>query len=150
MPQQIERTTPRCLILERHAWETGFGQEQLQIPLKPAEEFFGVGATPRPIRVRIAGAGSGEYPCAVSKKHTKSGTRRINGLDLVGLLGPCFVFFQETTDPDVYDFWVQYDLSIVVARFPGWRQAKSSQYGRGRLVNIVAAPVERPIARMNG
>jgi hypothetical protein len=149
MPEQTERTTPRCLILERHVWETGFGQEQLQIPLKPAEEFFGAGATSRPIRVRIAGA-SHEYPCAVSKKHAASGTRRINGLDLVGLLGSCFVFFQETTDLDLYDFWVQYDMPIVVARFPGWRQAKSSQYGRGRLVNIVSAPVERSIARMNG
>ena len=54
MRQLTERETARCLILERHAWETGFGQGQLQIPLKPAEEFFGAGDTPRPIRVRLA------------------------------------------------------------------------------------------------
>ena len=47
MPNVATPATARCLIVERHPWETGFGQEQLQIPLRPAEEFFGADATKR-------------------------------------------------------------------------------------------------------
>ncbi len=139
----------RCLIVERDAWETGFAQEQLQIPLEAAEEFFGPGDARRPIRIRITGGGPNEYPCSVSQRYTQSGTRRINGLHLVGLLGPCFVCFQETDDHDIYDFWCQYDVAIVAARYGSqWRQARSSQHGRGRLVTIVHAPVPRPLERI--
>ena len=139
----------RCLIVERHLWETGFAQEQLQIPLRGAEQFFGSGNQRRNIRVRIAGAGPQEYQCSVSRRYTASGTRRINGLDLVGLLGPSFIFFQETDDPDLYEFWCQYDMAVVVGRFPNWQQAQNSQHGRGRLFNIVSAPVPRSIDRIN-
>ena len=44
-----ERSAYRCLIVERHAWETGFNQEQLQIPLAAAEQFFGPGDQARDI-----------------------------------------------------------------------------------------------------
>lgn len=139
----------RCLIVERHAWETGFAREQLQVPLQAAEDFFGPGDEPRAIRVRIADAGPHEYACRVSRVHQTSRTRRINGLHLVGLLGPCFVFFQETEERDLYDFWCQYDMAIVAARYTQWNQARSSQHGRGRLVKIVQAPVRRPIERID-
>ena len=82
----------RCLIVERHAWETGFAREQLQMPLDIAEDFFGRGDRPRPIRVRLAEAPGYEHDRKVSKTY-KNGTRRINGLPFLGLLGPCFVFF---------------------------------------------------------
>jgi hypothetical protein len=137
----------RCLIVERHEWETGFAQEQLQIPLAAATEFFGAGGTRRNIRIRIPGE-SQIYPCSVSRTHPVSHTRRINGLPIVGLLGSCFVFFQETDERDLFEMWCQYDMPIVVARFNHWQQARSSQHGRGRLVNIVDAPVETPIARI--
>ncbi len=139
------RRVRRCLIVERHAWETGFAQEQLQIPLEAAEGFFGPAGASRPIRVRIAGAGPHDHRCTVSQRYTRSSTRRINGLHFVGLLGPCFVFFQETDDDDFYEFWCQYDVAIVAAHCGSqWRQARSSQHGRGRLVTIVDAPVPRP------
>ena len=138
----------RCLIVERHEWETGFAQEQLQIPLHAAEDFFGPGTDSRRIRVRIRGAKRHEYHCSVSKKYEKSRTRRLNGLDLVGLIGSCFVFLQETDESDIYDLWVQYDVAIVAARFSPWQQGKNSQYGRGRLVTIVPAPVEKPIKNL--
>ena len=137
----------RCLIVERHEWETGFAQEQLQIPLAAATRFFGPGTSRRNIRVRIPG-GKQIYPCSVSKTHPASRTRRINGLPIVGLLGSCFVFLQETDEPDLYEMWCQYDMPIVVASIKGWEQARSSQHGRGRLVNIVNATVVRRIERM--
>jgi hypothetical protein len=137
----------RCLIVERHEWETGFAQEQLQIPLAAATSFFGPGTSRRNIRVRIPG-GRQIYPCSVSRTHAASHTRRINGLPIVGLLGSCFVFFQEVDEPDLFELWCQYDVPIVVARCTNWQQGRSSQHGRGRLVNIVDAPVERPIARI--
>lgn len=43
----------RCLIIERHEWETGGREQQLQIPLKIADRFFGAGGSPRPITVRV-------------------------------------------------------------------------------------------------
>lgn len=138
----------RCLIVERHAWETGFAQEQLQIPLEAAEEFFGPGDSPRAIRIRIARAGTEEYPCRISRRYLHSRTRRLTGLYPIGLMGPCFVFLLETDRQDVYEMWCDYDMAIVAAYFSNWRQARSSQHGRGRLVTIVDAPLPRPIREL--
>ena len=44
MPTESAR---RCLIVERHEWETGFAPEHLQIRLHAAEEFFGAGTDRR-------------------------------------------------------------------------------------------------------
>ncbi len=43
----------KCLIVERHNWETGGGEQQLQIPLSAAHQFFGPGNRKRPIRVDV-------------------------------------------------------------------------------------------------
>ena len=142
----------KCLIVERHAWETGFAKEQIQIPLDVAAAFFGKGNQKRSIVVRLADAPKYEYPCVVSETYA-NGTRRINRLPFLGLLGNCFVFFQETNDPNTYELWCQYDMPIVVASFRNWVQAKNSQYGRGRLAAIVPAiqgksSKERMITRM--
>ncbi|HVS52849.1 MAG TPA: hypothetical protein VHD62_10895 [Opitutaceae bacterium] len=129
----------KCLIVERHAWETGFSREQLQIPLPIARKFFGSGKTRRRINVRIAGAQQ-NFPCAITREYP-NGTRRLDGLPLVGLLGTCFVFLQETGDRMTYDLWCNYDKALVAARYYGWHQARNSQYGRGRLAIIVSGAV---------
>lgn len=134
----------RCLIVERHPWETGFDQEQIQIPLAAAASFFGAGTAARTIRVRISGSPR-PFSCQVSAVLRSSHTRRIMNLPIVGLLGPCFVFLQETRTRGLYDMWCQYDMPIVVAAFPNWSKGRNNQYRRGRLVNIVPAPVARPI-----
>ena len=137
----------RCLIIERHSWETGGAQQQLQIPLGIAEQFFGVGTASRRIRVRLFLSTQSTTP-ALTKQITisrtyQNGTRRVNGFDEIGGMPSCFIFFQETADTDVYDVWWRDDKAIVAARYPGWQQGQSSQYGRGRLAIIVAAPVDR-------
>ena len=142
----------RCLIVERHVWETGMAKQQLQIPVPLANQFFGSGnrSLPIKVRVRIAGRTPNEFECSVSQKYSNA-TRRINGLPLLGQLKSCFVFFQETQEPHVYDVWWQYDKAVVAAKYPDWYQAplkrgtgKSSQ-SRTRLAKIVNVPVSSPI-----
>jgi len=144
---RIKSANLRCLIVERHRWETGFVREQLQIPLDVAAEFFGAGNYNRPIRVRISGANRQIYPCIVTRIHRTSRTRRINGLPFLGLMGPCFIFLEETGESGLYEIWCQYDVAIVAAKFRGWRQARNSQYGRGRLALIISGSVARKIDR---
>lgn len=147
MPNRI-----RCLIIERHNWETGGREQQLQIPLDIANKFFGGGTTARPITARVflrpdANSPSFEKDITISKAYRNS-TRRINGFSEIGDLGPCFIFIQETTNRGVYDVWWQRDIAIIAAKFNGWSQAKGSQYGRGRLAIIVPGPVSRVITRI--
>ena len=132
-----------CLIIERHEWETGSDQAQMQIPLGPAAQFFGQGRLS--ITVRIVDTGQ-TVNCSVSRTY-QNGTRRINGLPLLGGLGHCFVFFQRTSATS-YDLWWNSDVAIVAARFSNWNQAKDSQYGRGRLFTIVNPTVPRIIRRV--
>ncbi|MFH0958468.1 MAG: hypothetical protein V1897_07160 [Pseudomonadota bacterium] len=145
-------STKQCLIIERHDWETGGHEQQLQIPLEVANCFFGPGTSSRSITVRVflpsRAAPPYEKSVSISRKYRNSSTRRINGFPEIGDLGPCFIFFEETTQPGVYDVWCQRDTTIVAAKFPGWCQARTSQYGRGRLAIIVRAPVPRPIDRI--
>jgi hypothetical protein len=146
MARAGQQPSRRCLIVERHSWETGFAREQLQIPLQVAEAFFGTGAAAREIGVRIRDAGNQVHACSVTRRF-KNGTRRINGLGLLGLMGPCFLFFEETADEGVYELSCQYDMPIVVARFEGWIQGRNSQHGRGRLAIVVDGPIVHPIVR---
>lgn len=138
-----------CLIVEKHVWETGGGGYQLQIPLEVAAQFFGSGANPINIKVRInvvRGAVQ-TFNCSVSRTY-RNGTRRINGLPFLGRLGPCFIFFQETEENHLYDLWWDVDMAIIAARYDGWQQGRNSQYNRGRLVNIIEAPVPNHIDRI--
>lgn len=150
---------PRCLIIERHEWETGAASHQLQVPLEAALDFFG--PDEREINIRLAAAKRTVLGCTVSGVYRKgpkgnrgSATRRVNRLPWIGLMGHCFLFLQQTDDANEYELWVQYDTAIVCARFADWRQAvvrgsgRGRRGSRGRLWNIVAGPVERPIVRL--
>jgi hypothetical protein len=141
----------RCLIVERHAWETGRREQQLQFVLAQARAFFG--PRQRRIRVRVfmppnAHAPAFEQQIAISREYT-NGTRRTNGFAQMGSVPSSFVFFEESGTPNTYDVWWQEDKAIIAARFPNWSQGQNSQYGRGRLSVIVAAPVLRVIDRID-
>jgi len=139
----------KCLIIERHEWETGGAEQQLQIPLLVANSFFGPGNFPRSITVRVFLPPSSPSPAfektvSISREYP-NGTRRINGFVEIGGLGPCFIFFEETSDRGVYNVWWERDKAIIGAKFNEWQQGRKSQYGRGRLAIIVPAPVPRHI-----
>ena len=144
----------RCLIVEKHAWETGAHQHQLQIPLADALDFFGPGNRAIDITLNMFAPGDDTTPdfiqeVSISKVYQTSRTRRLNRFHRLGLIGPCFMFFQQTDDPVVFDFWWEPDKAIVAARFADWHQGHSSQYGRGRLVTIVDAPVPKWFTRID-
>jgi len=142
-----------CLIIERHAWETGANQSQLQIPLGPAAQFFGQGNRSRPIRVRLLNHGNRMENCSISRVY-QNGTRRVNGLSIVAQLAGVnsFLAFQETDQPDLYDVWWDADIALVSAyignRYGRWSQGQGSQYGRGRLYKITQGTVPRPRDRV--
>ncbi len=142
-----KKTTRKCLIIERHEWETGGEEQQLQIPLPTANKFFGSGVQARSIVVRFffsayASSPSFEKNITISKKYPNS-TRRVNGFSEIGGFPGCFIFFEETLDEGIYNVWWVRDKAIIAARYNSWQQAKSSQHGRGRLAIIVPAPVRR-------
>lgn len=142
-------TQIRCLIVERHEWETGTNQRQLQFVLQTAAAFFGSGNVDRKITVRVFLPADAPKP-AFEKRITISreyanGTRRTNNFSEMGNIPSSFVFFQETENAGVYDFWWQTDKAIVAARFHNWHQGKNTQYGRGRLSLIVSGKVSRMI-----
>lgn len=137
----------RCLIVERHDWETGTNQRQLQFVLKAATSFFGSGNIDRKIQVRVflppnASAPTFHRSITVSREYA-NGTRRTNGFPEMGTIPSSFVFFQETRTQGVYDLWWQTDKAIVAARYPNWQQGKNTQHGRGRLSIIVNGTVPR-------
>jgi len=156
MPMQSEAPTTqnqhRCLIVERHNWETGINQEQLQFVLDTANTFFGSGRLPRRIQVRIYLPANAANPISVKdisiSREYSNGTRRTNGFSEMGSIPSSFVFFQETDQSGIYDFWWQTDKAIVAARFPHWVQGRNNQYGRGRLSIIVNGPVPRIIDQL--
>lgn len=139
----------RCLIVERHEWETGGRQQQLQFLLETAEKFFGAGDRDRSIHVRVFLPAAAKQPVferniVISRTYV-NGTRRTNGFPEMGAVPASFVFFEETQAPGVYDVWWEPDKPIVVARFRRWAQGRNTQYGRGRLSVIVPAPVDRSL-----
>lgn len=139
----------RCLIVERHAWETGGRQQQLQFVLEAARTFWGPGNKDRSITIRLFLPASAKSPIAtkdvVISQEYSNGTRRTNGFPEMGALETGFVFFEEAGPDNEYDVWWQADKAIVSARYEKWFQGQRSQYGRGRLSVIVPAPVPRPI-----
>ena len=149
----MAKTKRKCLIVERHDWETGGRQQQLQFLLDLATEFFGSGNVDRAITVRfflpaIAPQQAFLKNITISREYS-NGTRRTNGFPEMGAVPSSFVFFEETDNQGVYDFWWQQDKAIVAARYQGWLQGRNSQFGRGRLSIIVDAPVSRLIDRID-
>lgn len=140
----------RCLIVERHKWETGSNQRQLQFVLDTARSFFGRGNIDRQVQVRVFMPADAPQPAfqktiTISHIYRRSSTRRINRFPQMGSIPPSFIFFQENEQPAVYDLWWQEDVAIVAARYANWRQGRNSQHGRGRLSLIVDGPVPRVI-----
>jgi len=143
----------RCLIIERHKWETGAYKHQLQFPLDAARAFFGPDANDIEVQIRIFRPSTAPSPIlqanlTVSRRYRQSATRRTNRVRAIGKIPLSFVFFEETEQAGVYDVWWEKDMAIIAAHFHRWQQAKSNQYGRGRLWLIVAAPVPRVISRV--
>jgi len=141
--------TRRCLIVERHAWETGGRQQQLQFVLKTARDFFGPGNRDRTVTARVHLSPAAREPAfqrtiTISREY-QNGTRRTNGFPEMGAVPHSFIFFQETGEPNVYDIWWQSDMPIVAARYHEWVQGGNTQHGRGRLSTIVPAPAPRPL-----
>lgn len=149
MPNK-QTSNRRCLMVERHPWETGGTRQQIQIPTKAVKQFFGAGTSRIAISIRLFVNPRQAKPtvlrhAALSKLYAKSGTRRINGLPEMGGIPGSFVLIEESGSPGQYDLWYLEDKAIVVAKFrsENWKQAKSSQHGRGRLWCIVGAPAPR-------
>ncbi len=136
-----------CLIVERHEWETGGRQQQLQFVLEVARKFFGPGDRDRKIHIRVfmpphASSPAFEKDIIISREYN-NGTRRTNRFPEIGGIPSSFVFFEETEEEGVYDVWWVEDKAIVAARYQGWIQGHNTQHGRGRLSLIVEAPVDR-------
>src|SRR5687768_12251500 len=101
------RPNRRCLIVERHLWETGGAQQQLQIPLDVARRFFG--AQRRTVTMTLysrpaAGRPLLQRTATTGPIYAASRTFRINGLPEMSLIPPGFVFFEET-GPASFDVW---------------------------------------------
>lgn len=126
----------RCLIVERHEWETGGRQQQLQFVLETANGFFGNGTIDRTVRVRVFLTHVSQVPSfskeIVISREYANGTRRTNAFPEMGSVPTSFVFFEETEVDDEYDVWWQQDKAIVASRFSDWSRGRNSQYGRGR------------------
>lgn len=136
---------PACLILERHPWETGFQEEQVQIPAEAFREFFGEAGE---VNIRVFGVRAADRPTrtltALLSQYGRSHTYRINRIDELGDLPQCFLFVQRRAGAEPrYDLWWDTDVAGIVNRFHPWRQARGSQYRRGRLWQIVPQGVRR-------
>jgi len=143
--------TAKCLVIERHRWETGFQEEQLQIPKIAFRDFFG---RPGNINIDIFASATSRNPTrsiqAKLSYYRASATYRINRVEELGGLNQVFIFIQEVLDNEGnvqrYHLWWNFDVALVVARFSGWNKAKDSQYGRGRLWCILKSPVPRRLS----
>jgi hypothetical protein len=141
----------RGLIVERHAWETGAGRQQLQFPQEAFKTFFG---TAGEVQVDLYSSPwltrpSREIQAQVSA-YQPSGTYRLNRVYEIANIGGVFVCINETgrerEDKPVYELWWERDLAMVAANFDGWKKAKDSQYGRGRLWIVLDSVLDRPVA----
>ncbi|MCK6483030.1 MAG: hypothetical protein L6R00_02710 [Phycisphaerae bacterium] len=146
--------TVRCLIVERHPWETGFQSEQLQIPKDAFDQFFRRAGA---VEINIFASSSTRTPTRTAtarlSSYARSATYRVNGVDELGRIPSVFVFIQERKEGNRligYDLWWEPDLALVAASFRPWRKAKDSQYGRGRLWCIVPGPLSRPLRWRGG
>ena len=153
MARDSKKRRRRCLIVERHFWETGGSEQQLQFLLDTARAFFGPGNIDRTISVRLfipsaAAVPIVEHDIVISREY-RNGTRRTNGFPEMSGFPAGFVFFEETETAGVYDVWWQEDSAVVAARYVGWSQGRNTQFGRGRLSVIVDTPVPRLITRID-
>ena len=138
----------RCLIVERHAWETGAGRQQLQFPREAFNSFFG---STDEIDIAVYSSPWLKNPSRVVRAqisaYPQSGTYRLNRVYEIANIGGVFVFIQEPEENGApqYALWWNRDLAFVAAKFNDWRKARDSQYGRGRLWLIVDAEIPRDL-----
>ncbi|MCB0725597.1 MAG: hypothetical protein KDC73_12945 [Ignavibacteriae bacterium] len=145
----------KTLIVERHAWETGGGQQQLQFVLRVAKAFFPNHRRTTYINVNVfppnkLGFKPFTKKISISKEYP-NGTRRTNGFSEIGSLlhnTSAFIFFEETGTKGNYNVWWQLDKAIVAAKYKNWHQGVNNQNGRGRLSTIVSTKVPNPIVRI--
>lgn len=141
---------PRCLVVERHSWETGFQREQLQIPKDAFRRFFGrVGDINIDIFAFLTATTPTRSVQAKLSYYRSSATYRINRVDELGNLHNVFVFIQEVLDSRAnvqkYELWWNTDVAMVGAKFSPWEKAQDSQHGRGRLWRILSGKISRQI-----
>lgn len=142
---------PRCLIVERHEWETGGGEQQIQIPLDAFHAFF-PDAEEYDARLQAEASifsdrrrlSPSRIDYVLISKYEKSRTARINGVPEIGELSSCYIFVQITSeDPLEIEVWWESDVARVESCFGPYEEAKPSQYGRGRRWMIVPKGVDR-------
>ena len=136
-PNDQGATAVKCLIVERHAWETGAVRQQLQFPRDAFSSFFG---STGEIDVEVYSSPwlktSSRVVRAQISAYPQSGTYRLNRVYEIASIGGVFVFVQELAEQEGvrrYSLWWNRDLAFVAAKFNNWRKARDSQYGRGRL-----------------
>lgn len=136
------------LIVERHAWETGAGRQQIQIPRDAFTGFFpGTGR----IDVDVYASPWLRNPTrrinAQLSYYSQSSTYRLNRIYEIANIGAAFIAIQKEDQAGVvtYALWWELDLALVAAKFDGWEKARDSQHGRGRVWAIVDAQVDRPV-----
>lgn len=141
----------RCLILERHPWETGFNAEQLQVPKQSFTSFFGAAGGPITVHLHTPFGGGPVITNGNARAHAGNSTYRLENMTELGAIPASFVFIEEQTDANGvvthYDVWYREDKAYIVhfvtGTYGAMSQARGSQHGRGRLHKIVNAPVQR-------
>lgn len=147
----------KSLLVERHLWETGAGQQQLQIPVEAFRQFFKTSVS---VEMEVYAAPRLKTPSRVGRAEVKeyrsskgggraSHTCRVNRVYELANIGGVFVCFNETSrvanGRTVYEVWWERDTAFVAARFDNWNKASDSQHGRGRLWLVRDTPLARPL-----
>lgn len=155
----MAKSNARCLIVERHPYETGKDQKQPQIPQAPFGAFFGSGGT---IGIELFDDGksvrSGTALASAYNKKGKSGKRssetyRLQSIPEFKNLPPGFIFVQEVLDGGTlshYEVWFRKDKAAVLNELVPIHGAfdvapRGKMPVRGRLHKIVSAPINKTI-----
>src|SRR4029079_10365733 len=100
----------RCLIVERHTWETGGGMQQLQfvldlarlLSLGPGHKTDGLPCAPSCQRTHPPRPSSSRSRSPESTQTARAG---LTAFHRMGAIPASFIFFEETDEPAVYDLW---------------------------------------------
>lgn len=149
----------RCLIVERHPYETGKDQKQPQIPAAAFKAFFSTGGQiqihlfrdGQPVRAGTALASA--YTKSKSGKRA-SETYRLQSIKEFKNLPSGFIFVEEVQGASGalshYDVWFRKDkagvLNDLIPAHGAFNVApKGKMPSRGRLYKIVNAPVSKTL-----
>jgi hypothetical protein len=89
----------KCLIVERHEWETRARQQQLQFVLETAQQFFGPGNAERTIEVRVFLTPPAAKPTftrqiTISRKYSDATCRTNKFPEMGSFPSSCFCFLR--------------------------------------------------------